>query len=344
MSQFGAHLDVSDRDSFLERDTRVKMSQGVRICVEDFIASSRKNVRWDDPNETLATSLNNLKKEEKSVFRSNAGKSYPERVVDDWEKELDRVLTQATRNLMTCVNVEKAYKRAVLEYNDWIQNDAIKNDEDFGKQARAKRDFLVKDMEASICQQTDGNNLENIISQCKDYFRQHTNKIIAGIDDDIKDFLNKMLVAENAINVLSIGLGVLIAHKSWPSIISKVSQKSIILPVKDILVGNAAVTSIELTPAQRFVTQLFNALGSAWEFAQKLCNLLKEVANILIGANYQNNIRSSITAHNYHSSFALEHYQAGEMTVELSFGTLKLKLEVCQNLENESSQPISSQA
>ena len=339
MSQFGAHLDVSDRDSFLERDTRVKMSQGVRICVEDFIASSRKNVRWDDPNETLATSLNNLKKEEKSVFRSNAGKSYPERVVDDWEKELDRVLAQAIRNLMTCINVEKAYKRAVLEYNDWIQNDAIKNDEDFGKQARAKRDFLVKDMEASICQQTDDNDLENIISQSKDYFRQHTNKIIAGIDDDIKDFLNKMLVAENAINVLSIGLGVLIAHKSWPSIISKVSQKSIILPVKDILVGNAAVTSIELTPAQRFVTQLFNALGSAWQFAQKLCNLLKEVANILIGANYQNNIRSRIAAHNYHSSFALEHYKDGEMTVELSFGTLRFKLEVREILENNSSQP-----
>ena len=343
VSQFGADLDVSDRDSFLEKDTRVKMSQGVRICVENFIASSRKNVRWDDPNETLATSLNNLKEEMKSVFRSNAGKSYPERVVDEWEKELDRVLAQAIRNLMTCIHVEKAYKRAVIEYNDWIQDDVIRNAEDFGSQARAMRDSLVKNMEASIRQQTDDNDLENIVSQCKDYFKQHTNKITAGIDDDIKDFLKKMLVAEIAINVLSIDLGVLIASKLWPSVIGEVSQKSIILPPKDTFVAKATVTSIELPPAQRLVKQGINALGSSWGFAQKLGNLLKEGAKSLVGTKYQNDIRGSITAHDYHLSFAMEHYKDGEMMVELSFGTLTFKLKVRENLENNSSQPTSSQ-
>ena len=150
----GPTFDVTNRKSFLEKDISVKMSRQVRNCVESFIELVRKSELFQDPNETiLADNLNYLKEEARSTFTDTTGKFYLQKIVDEWNKELDRVLSQAILNLKTCIHVEKVYQKATLDYNTWLKNHAISKAENIAAEAQAKRDFFMEDMAVSIRQE-----------------------------------------------------------------------------------------------------------------------------------------------------------------------------------------------
>ena len=115
--------------------------------------------------------------------------------------------------MKTCIHIEKAYKKAILDYNTWLKTHAISKAENFAAEAQAKRDFLMEDMAMSIRQEAEANNLDRIVYQCNTFFKIHINKITAGIDDDIQDFLQKMQIANIVVDIVSIGLGALYCYR-----------------------------------------------------------------------------------------------------------------------------------
>ena len=132
-------------------------------------------------------------------FKKETALLYPPSVVTEWEEELNRVLSQIKINLVTCMFIEKAYKEAILEFNEWQKSNigtrSKAEPKKFAVQAEEKRSSLLREMEDKILQcleKTD--DLEKIFSQSKEYFLDHTNKVTAAIDKDNDRFLTAMSV------------------------------------------------------------------------------------------------------------------------------------------------------
>ena len=62
----------------------------------------------------MAANLEELKLPAKTKLRKVAGEFYSPRVIHKQEEEQDRVLSQVIRNAKTCMQVEEAYKEAIL--------------------------------------------------------------------------------------------------------------------------------------------------------------------------------------------------------------------------------------
>ena len=102
----------------------------------------------------------------KAKFRQEVETFYSQSALNEWEKELDRVLSQIIRNLKTCIYTEKAYKTAVLKFREWQKSSAnthLKDGNNFVIQAVETRSSLLQDMKQSIVKDVDEQeDLDNV--------------------------------------------------------------------------------------------------------------------------------------------------------------------------------------
>ena len=199
VSELGPNLNVADDNSFFLQDFRVKMSRRVKNIVEEFLLLTKnqtiKNSYEDNKENLLKTKTKMMSK-----FKKEVGKFYPNTtMVLEWEQELDRLLSQVVKNLMTCISVENAYKTAIEKYSLWVKAfprvQSKKNAEVFAFQARKLRWSLLQGMKQQMFQEVqEDKHLEDIFLQCKEYFEFHINKLTAAIDDDVETFLKAIKV------------------------------------------------------------------------------------------------------------------------------------------------------
>ena len=111
------------------------------------------------------------------------------------------------------MHADVAYKRAILEFSDWLKRDAISHlkegkDNVFAPLARSKRKLRFEEMENVIHQHGEDEDLsEEIVWQCNEYFWMHTNKLTADIDHDTGSFLTGMKVVHFFMtDIVAIGL------------------------------------------------------------------------------------------------------------------------------------------
>ena len=319
VSQLGAHLDVTDRDSFLTKDFRVKMSRHVKNCVKDFVEKLLQNQNeWKSKDtKTMAAYLKELKSPARTKLRKVAGEFYPPRVIDEWEEELDRVLSQVIRNLKTCVQVEKAYKEAILAYSTWQKSSAkahLEKAQNFQNQAKKKRDSLLQEMKDSIrlkVEQTE--QLENVIEQSEGWFFADTNKLTAKVDADIQDYLNKLKIVRTSLR-LFVALGALIVR-------TRIFPTNQIRAAADVAAN--ALTGVDETDSAD------NAIPN---FVATLATKVGEEATKAV---YVSKVKGKAEPEILDSSLKLQEYKHGKMTVKLLFGkVIEFELEVRKNLEN----------
>ena len=315
VSQLGDHLDVTDRDSFLTKDFRVKMSRHVKNCVKDFVENlSQNHDKWTSKDiGTMAANLEKMKPPSKAKLRKVAGEFYRPNVIDQWEEELDRVLSQVITNLKTCMQVEEAYKKAILAYSKWHKRSAkslLEEARYVQNQPKKERDSLLKEMKNSIrlnAEQTE--QLEDVIEQCERWFLTDTNKLTAKVDADIEDYLHKLKIMQTSLRLV-VALGSLIVR-------SGIFLTSQIRAVAD--VAAIALPGVDgIDSAENVAAAL--AIKAGEEAAKAVyTNKLKEKAEVKI----------------LDSSPKLQEYKDGKMTVEFSFGkVIEFKLEVRENLDN----------
>ena len=350
------HLDASDRhESYIENDIREKMSEEVKVHVEEFINLSMSEKVWDDIPEAVSNKLDKLKEENQQKFQQKTGKLYPQRIVNEWEEELNRVLSQVVLNLMVSINVDDAYKQAILCFQKWLEDKAKDPKKaNYKSEAENKRESLLEQIEKSIQQSfqsfgkdndacsKEGNKLSaDIFLQCKKYFNQHTNKLVANVDKDIDDFLSKMKTKRNyqATKVL-IGLTCLAATGAYlyfgPVQTVLALKKAIEAgAVGKELIAKKTFASVA-TPLGEF---LFPSLGGAAS-----CYAGGAAADAYFPAdsrnpsesNYYDEMKKKLASLvKSDSSLELQQYEKGEMKILLSFGTIAFNLEVRKNL-NES--------
>ena len=197
--ELGPQLDVPNQKSFLEKDITVKMSTGVKRFVEEFVSSSGKQQVWEGNVETIKKRLEKLKLNTKSKFRREADRFYSEKILHKWENELSRVLSQVIKNFMECIHVEKVYKKAIVEYSEWLKEECCcMSSVNFSfKAARDKRNSLLQEMKKNINQKVGS---EEIFHQCQEYFMTRTDKIVANINDDVQSSSTK------TISLLALGI------------------------------------------------------------------------------------------------------------------------------------------
>ena len=332
VSQLGRNLNVTDQNSYIVKDFRAKMSGHVKTRVEEFLKLTESQEIWKGNYEAVKVFenyLEGLKPQLKSKFRNEAGEFYSERAVDEWEGELDRVLSQATKIFKGCVHADEAYKKAILEFSDWLKSNASAHLKEgkanmFAPQARSKRNLLLQEMEKNIFQHAQDENLsEEIVLQCKEYFLIHTNKLTANIDDDIGKFLSGMKVVRFVMTgMVVIGL----AAVSIPAVAAGMVAGAVVYPtiaitnvIKDGLI-KAGFSKVK-QGTQATVDKATAAVGKP------------------IHDWYNKKIQNKSDVKVSTSALALHEYKEGEMKVKLRFGTLTFKLEVRDNLQQNSSQP-----
>ena len=217
VSLLGPNLNVAADNSFFLQDFKVKMSRRVRNSVDEFhqLAQNEKvKNSYKDNKESLV----DIKTKMILKFRKEAGKFYPNTsMVFEWEQELNRLLSQAVRNMMTCLSVENAYRTAIMKYSLWLRDTprirSIRRTKTFGNRARKLRCSLLQEMKKRILQDVEEEkHFEDIFLQCKECFEIHTNKLTAAIDDDIEDFLRAMISERTKMVHVCVILGSLISN------------------------------------------------------------------------------------------------------------------------------------
>ena len=203
---FGPNLAADNQypTSHNKRLVSVKMSNYVRKYVNQYIDLCQQAIKANC-RDTFKAAMELQTKKQNSVldFKKETDLFYPPTVVTEWEEELNRVLSQIKINLMTCMFIEKAYKEAILKFNEWQKSNigtrSKHEAKKFAVQAEEKRSSLLRKMEEKIRQcpeKTD--RFEEIFSQSKEYFLDHTNKVTAAIDKDNARFLTAMSVLDFA--------------------------------------------------------------------------------------------------------------------------------------------------
>ena len=348
VSQLGHDLQVPDDGSAIVKDFRVKMSRNVKKCVEEFKELSNKQKVWKGDYEAVGIYehyLKKLKADLKKRFRQEVIDYYSKRAVDEWELELDRVLSQAIKILMTCVHVDKEYKNAILTFSDWLKNNAnshLNENSNFKIQTREKRSLLLEKLRENIRQQVaDADLFAEIFLQCNEYFINQTNKIIANIDDDIESFLRTIRIGSVAVIVSVtmllglpiIGIGAAIG-----------AGLAVAAPVLAITAGEgAAIVAGASTVATATSSIEYTISRSGKKFRQGAKMLVSKLAQPSYIKRMQNQAVAQIDKNqNKIFSHALCEFEEGTMEVKLRFGQLKFKLEIKDNLLNMSSQPSSS--
>ena len=288
---FTSQLDVSDRRSFIEKDIARKMSRNLRNCVHEFMNSTKKE-EWNGKDAIceVRAKWEKLKLESKSKFKQEGRRHYPNRFLEVWEKELDRVLDQIIGILDACVIVEKEYKAAILKYNDWqtsITSSSLRAEvSEYEVQVREKRKFLWQEMEKNVSYHIRRKDIsEDVLSQCKTFFFEHTNKLTANIDKDIQDFLAKMKYMRIAMTPITVLLGL------GSYVIGKIGGANI--PESPLQLGRNAMDGL---------------------FSERV---KKRVEKTVFDFSRQQNNNSK-----------LQLYKEGKVTMELSFGNLVFKLNV----------------
>ena len=322
VSQFGLHLDVSDHESFLMKEFRLKMNFHVISHVEEFLDLSTKQEIWKKTKESLVSELKELKIKQESSFRKKVAEYYSNKLIAEWEEELSRVLTHAVRNLTVCLHVDQAYKKAILDYNKCQKKWAelrLSDNASWATITRAKRKKLLEEMEISIGQQAaNKKDSEYIFSQCKVYFEEHSNKLSAAIDEDIDVFLKKMESSQTTIQYAMIGL------KLGFSVLA--GGYNLFRAIRGCGKVINAVPGVNEVVGQ--------ALNVANDVIANACEPVIKIGRKIVASNFVEDIQSKITS--AEKNQLLKQYEDGEMAVELSFGILRFKLEVQKRLQDAS--------
>ena len=318
VAELGPHLDVTDHDSFLVKDFRAKMSMHVKKHVEDFFMLST-NQDWERDTARCVNNLDTLKQQIISDFRRKAETFFRQRSVFEWEEELNRVLSQAIKHLKTSLRVAEFYRKAILDFRNWQNANAILHLTDRQKTAitaREIRELSLNEMKESIRQQVqDEEVFDCIFSQCKQYFMVHTNKLSAAIDEDIESFLKKIENTQTGIKFVALAL--VLAISVAASVLAPLSKT----------VRAASSTTTDLKSA---AANAFTAVGRS-DFSSGFAESASNLAARYFEKKYVKQIQAKITtaAENQDSSsLQLQQYANGEMMVKLSFGYLRFSLEV----------------
>ena len=334
VSQLGPHLDVADRNSFLMTDFRVKMSRHVKNRVEEFLDMSQKQNVWEgnyDTVEIFESYLVEKSIEMKSKFREEAERFYSQRVVVEWEEELDRVLSQVSRNLKASVHMDEAYKKAIVKFSEWQKSNARTHLEEEGKEFSVKaqkvRDSFLQEMKEKTKSLEKVEDLEEIYCQCKEYFVNHTNKIIADIDADIEKFLKAMkttrILAISAAVIITLPMAV--ARDILPLILAAKcpvrarSASAVASPSAG--VGTSA--KVEDEKKLQYTGRIFDGLVRS-----KVAQPLVLFGDWVNKAVFTKKIENKSAFSRSDSQLGLQQYDNGKMKVELSFGTLIFKLKI----------------
>ena len=204
VGQFGPYLAVDGEysTSRSKRLIKVKMSSYVRKYVNQYIDFCQQAVKTNcSDTHKAAMELQTTKQNSVLKFKKETAPNYIPSVVAEWEEELNRILSQIKINLVTCMFIETAYKKAILKFNKWQKSNIGTRSEDekdiFRAQAEQKRSDLLREMKEKIrrCPEK-ANRFEEIFSQCEKYFVDHTNKVTAAIDKDNDRFLKAMKVLD----------------------------------------------------------------------------------------------------------------------------------------------------
>ena len=327
-TQLGLSLNISDRSSFLEKDMNVKMSRNLRACINDFMQYlySKQDSVLKGSVEIIIDNCETLKEETKSKFRRENKIYFPQGVVDEWEDELGRVLSQSIQILITCLHFQKAYKDTICDYINWLEKDAITEAENFASKACAKREALLESMENYFRENSQAEvDFDSALDQCKEYFTQHTNKITAGIDTDIQEFLKNMKIAKFGIGAISVGLGAAVVIYTYPALASATAATALET------IAAAPLTLLKNAPdrinqVKKSCITFASGVGAGYKAA-------KSVTEKILAKSYSNKIKSRLPGHDSQSSLGLQHYKDGKMAVQLWFGVLTFNLKVRGDLE-----------
>ena len=301
VSVFGTCLNVTDTESFFKKDFKVKMSRHLRSYVAKFINLLSEQ---SFEKENFEKTLNSCKSEIEKEFRQALKNFGPEKRLVIWEKELQNVLFQVTENLKICFHVEKQYKKAILKYNDWLNNSRSLLEILFRCQAEEKRLKCLTIMKQKICQQIKNiNGFEHIFHQCSEFFNIHTNKLTAKLDDDIASFLTEMKSKAITAKILMVDLGSLVV--ALPVDVDSQSV-NIETSVRDI---SRKITEPQSSAANEKTIKAFEPqpVGQHFSDDPKMKSADKKSVKL--------------------KDHLLELYERGVMEVEFSFGTLMFKLQ-----------------
>ena len=322
----GPHLNVTNRESFLMKDFRVKMSWHLKNCVNSFmeyLSHNQKDLE-SEQFEVIAGNLEKLKLQMILKFQQEANEFFSRSRGSEWITELNRILSQAIRNIKTCRNVGELYKTAIEKFNGWLKDKKIE-DADFAAHASEKRHSLMQEMKENI--NLRASHSEQIFELCKEYFVNHTNKLIADIDDDIKDFLK--MVTKKGLVVLSLNL-------TLGSLNSDVTES------QDALRGatngdTAKVCSEEDTFRSEIKatksTLSFGKGNADRQFIILKRNSCQNTSENIFENIYAKALKNKILFPSSDLSLGLQLYKDGEMVVRLFFGSFKFKLEVQKTFE-----------
>ena len=341
VSQLGQDLNVADQNSYIVKDFRAKMSRHVKNCIDEFLKLTKSQEVWKGNYEAVKVFenyLERLKLESKSKFRNEAGEFYSKKAVDEWEGELDRILSQATKIFKGCVHADEAYKMAILEFSDWLKSNAsshLKEGKDnmFAPLAGNKRKLLFIEMEKAIRQHGEDEDLsEEIVLQCKEYFWRQTNKLTADIDDDIGSFLTGMKVVRFCVTgIVAIGLALV----SIPAIAGGMVAAALDRRAEVATVGETTTANTSGTTDNLFKAGFSKMKRGAEAVVDKAIDTVGKPIHGWYHGKIQNQGNVKVST----SALALQEYRKGEMTVELRCGILTFKLEVRDNLQQNSPKP-----
>ena len=291
VSQLGVDLDVPDRESFSKTDFKVKMSRHVRNRVEEFVKSSNENKVWENQTQ-FERNLQTLKKTTVSRFNEIAGKFYAQRALKEWEEELDRILSQIIRILKTCLDASKSYIKTIEEYNEWHKSNAKKHletgSENFNKKATEKLNSLFQQMEENL-RQKQVDNLDQILSCCRDNFVEYTDKLNKAVDANI----DKFELCSEVVKVVVIAV--------------------------DFGLGKLASAGLSYLGAEK--PQTLGSLGAAAVLPK-----LEEIGHKKTEEFFEEKIKRSATKE-LAPSLELQLYQDGEIELKLPFGTIKFRVD-----------------
>ena len=349
--QLRPHLDVADRNSFLMTDFRVKMSRHVKNRVDEFLDLSQNQNVWQgnyDTVEIFESYLVEIKMEMRSKFRKEAEKFYPPRVVEEWKKELDRVLSQVSRNLKASIHVDEAYKKAIVKFSEWQKSNADthleEKGEDFSAKARKIRDDLLLELNKKIKNLEKVEGLEELFCQCKEYFVNHTNKVTADIDADIENFVQKMkitrIVAISAVVIIGLAAAAgtavtglttaLAAAPGADAAVSALCASAVASSGAGIAasagsgVGAGAGAGVGAGVGASVGVGATTAVTTAAKY-------LVGLADKAFKTDFAKKIENKAAVSFSDSPLGLQQYDNGKMKVELTFGTLRFTLKIKEN-------------
>ena len=192
----GPQLGEAYHESFVEKHLQVKMSRHVERCIDEFASSAGFQRVLEGSYDTFQKHRQELNANLKLKFRQETIQFYSESIVGEWEKKLSWVFSKMIQNLMTCKHVEEAFKKAIMDYFEWLKNNAndfVEYAETFSDQSREKRDSLLQELEVNIhekfeigSEKDSLQDLEEIVLQCQEYFIDRISHINESIDNAIK--------------------------------------------------------------------------------------------------------------------------------------------------------------